>query len=144
MKKLSLLGKAATVAVAGAGAIALTAAPASAASPAVAIDLNTNGTYAVASTCNIAVGYTTDIRFVTYVVKASADAAGPSVALATGVTCTVYSGGSPRGGASGSLVGPHAEAVGQAVVPVGQIPTLCVSGSATFLDGTSVPAKPCP
>lgn len=144
MNKLSRLGKAATVAVAGLGVIALSAAPASAASPVVALDLNTKGTYAVASTCNIVVGYTTDIRFVTYVVKASADAAGPSVAIATGVSCTVYAGGSARGGASGALVGPHVEAVGQAVVPVGQVPTLCVSGSATFLDGMSVPAKSCP
>lgn len=104
--------------------------------------------YPVASHCELVAGVTTDVRFVNYVVHATADAAGASVALATSVQCTVYDASDKTrlyGGASGSLVGPHAEAVGQATVPVGRVPAVCVKGGATYLDGTtSASPKVCP
>lgn len=124
--------------------LGMAASPASASTALVGVGLDSAGAYKVVSVCNIVAGYTTDVRFINYVVTASADAAGPSVALATGVTCTIYGGGTARGGASGSLIGPHAEAVGFATLPVGQVPTACVSGGATFLSGASVVGKPCP
>jgi type 1 fimbria pilin len=122
----------------------LAAGPASAATDLVAIDVNSVGSHLVASTCHITAGETTDVRFITYLVHASAHALGTSVPLATGVECTVYAGGTARGGASGSLPGPDAEAIGTATVPVGDVPTLCVSGGATYLDGATVPTKHCP
>jgi hypothetical protein len=134
----------AALATSAAACVGLTAAPASASTPLAGVGLDSSGGgYTVASQCSIVVGETTDIRFITYAVQASADAAGPSVAVGTGVICTVYSGGVARGGASGGLPGPHAAAVGFATVPVGQVPSICVHGGATFLNGASVPNKPC-
>lgn len=121
-----------------------TSALAGATTPIAAIDVTSSGLYDVTSFCSLVAGYTTDTRFVTYVIRASATAKGPSAAIATGVSCTAYSGGIPRGGASGGLPGPHAEAVGQAIVPVGEVPALCVSGGATYLDGKTVAENPCP
>jgi hypothetical protein len=126
--------------------LALAAVPAAAGTetPGVAFDVTGSGLYRVVAACQLSAGYTTDPRYITYVVEANAHAEGPSPALATGVTCTVYSGGTERGGASGSLPGNTAVAVGQAIVPVGQVPTLCVSGGATYLDGKTISQTPCP
>ena len=141
MKKLS---KFVSVAGLAAAVVGMAAGPANAATPLVGVGLDTLGLYTVTSTCKLVAGVTTDARFITFAVEAEAAAAGPSVAVATGVQCTVYSGGQARGGASGALVGPSAVAVGFATVPVGQVPSICVSGGATYLDGTSVPGKRCP
>lgn len=131
--------------------VAGTAVPATAAASPALFDVHLNmakPTYPVASHCEISAGYTLDPRFVNYVVHASADAAGPSVAMATSVQCTVYDAldkSRTYGGASSAMFGPHAEAVGQATVPVGRIPAVCVVGGATYLDGTTVaPSRSCP
>lgn len=104
--------------------------------------------YLITSQCALAVGVSTDPRFVNYVVHASAEAGGPSVPLATSVQCTVYDAADLSrlyGGASGSMPGPYAEAIGQATVPVGRVPAVCVKGGATYLDGTTVSSpKVCP
>jgi len=149
--RLKRVGKAAFVTAVAVVGVITAAVPSSAAMAPAAFDLDIHlaaGGYAVASQCSLAAGYTTDPRFINFVVHASADAAGPSVPLATGVQCTVYDAANKAvlyGGASGSLVGPHAEAVGQATVPIGRIPAVCVTGSASYLDGTPVgPSKTCP
>lgn len=137
--------------VAAATVACLTALPALAGvSPAlVDADVTTTPTgYSVVSECALGVGYTSDPRFITYVVHATAESAGLSVPLATSVQCTVYDAADSSrtyGGASGALPGPHAEAVGFATVPVGRIPAACVTGGATFLDGNTITsAKTCP
>lgn len=135
----------------GAIAVATLAAAASPASAAqieslVSVDVNTAaGGYQVLSTCKPLLIATTDPRFLTFVLRASADASGPSVALSTTVTCTMYdtTTGQAVGGASGGLPGPHAEAVGTAVLPFGHLYKLCVSGGASYLSGYSVGSKPC-
>lgn len=139
------------VTVAAVAGVVTTAVPSSAAAAPAFFDFEINLSkplYPVASHCELTAGVTTDTRFINYVVHASADAGGPSVALATSVQCTVYDSADKSrlyGGASGSLVGPHAEAVGQATVPVGRIPAVCVKGGATYLDGTTVTSpKVCP
>lgn len=104
--------------------------------------------YGVASSCTLSVGYTTDPRYVNWVVVATATATGPSVAIATSVQCTVYDAIDPSrtyGGASGALPGPYVVAVGQATVPVGRVPAVCVRGGATYLNGVTISSsKECP
>jgi hypothetical protein len=103
---------------------------------------------AITANCSLAAGASTDPRYVNWVVQASAFSAGPSPSVATSVTCTVYDTLNPSwtyGGASGALPGPLVVAVGQATVPVGRVPAVCVKGSAIFLDGSSISSpKPCP
>lgn len=127
--------------------IAATTAPAAAeVESLVAVDLNgTVGGYNVVSTCSPVLVASTDARFLTFALKASADATGPSVPLATTVTCTMRdaTNNQPVGGASGALPGPHAEAVGTATLPFGHLYKLCVSGGASFLNGYSLGSKPC-
>lgn len=132
-------------------ALLVAAAPATASVAGAPADVEISSTpsrHTTVAHCALAVGYTTDPRFITYVVHASASAAGPSVALATSVQCTVYDSDDPSrtyGGASGSMPGPRVESVGQATVPAGVIPTLCVTAGATFLDGTTkAPGRTCP
>lgn len=104
--------------------------------------------YSVLSYCQLSVGYTTDPRFINWVVVATAEASGPSVALATSVECTVYDSldkSDTYGGASGALPGPYVIAVGQATVPVGRVPAVCVRAGATFLNGVTLASpKSCP
>lgn len=113
------------------------------------VDVFTSPTlHTIFAECEISVGVTTDARHVTYVVHASATASGPSPAIATGVQCVVYDAlDSSRtyGGASAGMPGGHAEAVGFATVPLGRVPAACVTGGATYLDGsTASSSKSCP
>ena len=104
--------------------------------------------YTLVSHCSITAGFTTDPRYITYVVHAEATAGGPSVALATSVQCTIYDAldrSRTYGGASGGMPGPHAEAVGFATAPIGAVLGACVNSGATYLDGhTETSANPCP
>lgn len=112
------------------------------------ISVSVSGRYSVASECKLSAGYTTDPRFITFVVTASSLATGPSVPVSTTVQCTVYDALDKTrvyGGASAGMVGPYVVAAGQATVPMGRVPAVCVVGAANYLDGTNVPpSKPCP
>lgn len=104
--------------------------------------------YSILAYCQLAVGYTTDPRFVQWAVVATAEATGPSVAIATSVECTVYDTldrTRTYGGAAGALPGPYVIAVGQATVPVGRVPAVCVRAGATYLNGVTLASpKSCP
>lgn len=138
------------VAVALAG-VATAAVPADAAPVGTTVDVDayaeTTG-YNVTSYCALSAGYTTDPRYITFVVTANAFAGGPSPAVATSVQCTVYDAldkSRTYGGASGTMVGATAVAVGTATVPVGRVPAACVTGSAMYFDGHYTSStKPCP
>lgn len=99
------------------------------------------GNYRVASTCAAVLGTATKLNQITWVVRASADSAGPSVPLSTVVRCVVYNTATRRAyspAVAGGLPGNHAEAVKQVDVPTNATVAVCVEGGANFLDGAAV------
>lgn len=139
-----------TVAASALTAVALLANPAAAAAGAPAdVDFYAMPTgYSLFAQCSLVAGYSTDPRYITWVVEAQATATGPSVPIATSVQCTVYDSldrSDTYGGASRAFPGPHVIAVGQATVPVGRVPAVCVTAGATYFDGTTISSpKSCP
>lgn len=131
------------VLIAAATALALTAT--TVAASAVIIDRGTgsNGPNSVTAVCKGLGGVTTDpsLRTITYAIEGQADAVSTKpgvVGVGTSVTCIVKnaSTGSELGRVGGGLPGPHAEAVGTVVIPIGSIPVMCAQASAAFSDGT--------
>lgn len=92
--------------------------------------------------CTVTAGYTTNTSSITFVIKATAHAEGP--AFSTQVECTVYEeDGSAAGGCQGVLFGPSAACVAQVQVPIGDVPSFCVTAAALYATGIAQ-LPPCP
>ena len=71
---------------------------------------------------------------ITFVIKATAHAEGP--AFGTQVGCTVYEeDGEAAGGCNGALLGPTAACTDTVSIPIGDIPSFCVTASALYATG---------
>ena len=136
------------------GAVAITglAAPAQAAPPlpsAVHASFRyVHVTYVIEANCAAVLGTAQSFDETTYVVRAWADAVGPSPTLSTVVRCVVYDGrtGIPIEVVAGGLPGSHAEVVDHEVVVSSDADVkLCVEGGANWLNGHGVaPSGHCP
>ena len=106
------------------------------------IDTHTteDGAYRTESQCMAVLGTSTRFNYVTYSVRASADAYGPSVPLSTVVSCVVYNLATNRvyGVVAGGLPGPHAEAVAQVEVPTSAVVGVCTEAGANYVDGHGI------
>lgn len=151
MSKLKTLARRAAIVVAVGGAAAgLVASPASAAASLVltpAISTPTAGTYNVAVNCNAGPGVTTNLNQITYTVygTASAYSTNGTVAVATGVTCSIKDAttGVTYGTISNALPGPEAAVVGTITVPFNSNPKLCGRGNALFNNNATAARSTC-
>jgi hypothetical protein len=123
------------------GMSALAAEPASAATVIAGINLSKSGPYSAPATCTGAVGVSTSLNSITYVIKAEATAVATNgaVGVGTSVQCRVVdaSSGAVYGGASGGLPGPQVVAVGTATIPLSRTVKTVVCSGASFTDGGS-------
>ena len=99
--------------------------------------------WALTAECSVVAGYTTNATSVTFVIKATAHAEG--VAIGTQVGCTVYKeDGTTVGGCSRALPGPTRVCEDLSVtVPIGDVPSFCVTASALYATGIAQ-LPPCP
>lgn len=93
--------------------------------------------------CSVVAGTTTTVNSITFVIKATAHAEGP--AIGTQVGCSVYKEDGVRvGGCNGVLIGPFAACTDRVVVPIGDIPTFCVTATSLYATGIAqmLPCSP--
>ncbi|HEX2294880.1 MAG TPA: hypothetical protein VHN37_06185 [Actinomycetota bacterium] len=121
----------------------LTASPARAVADAGVATADGPVPWTLTAECSVVAGATTNLEEIRFVIKASAHAEGP--AFATQVSCTVYNSedGSELGGCNGGLVGPLAACVGTVDVPIGVVPSTCVTATALYATGIAA-MDPCP
>lgn len=96
-----------------------------------------------AAECTIAATVTTDLVTVTYVVRGTAESAGP--AISTRVGCVVYDQyGNRTGGCAGALPGPFATCVGTATGILHIVPKVCAEVESRYANGSIGGSRPCP
>ena len=117
------------------------------ASPVLVSVVNTNE---LTGSCEGVAGATTDptLQEITYAIHGQASATATEAGVAgvgTAVTCRVIdrNTGDELGSVGGGLPGPHAEAVGTVVIPIGSRPKLCTEAFAAYSDGTGKDASDC-